>query len=189
MGETKMEFTPDATVNKLTLLFVMDKMEIPLTENSIIDICTSRNSWLSYMECKEILWQLLEVGFLYNTNADATPTDSSEEIRYGITMDGRNALSHFFLRIPQSLREQITQFVKENRMSFKRSQEYVSDYYKNPDGSYTIVLKIKEPLISQPLLEIKLKTPNRHSAIVACKKWKDKAPNVFEYLYDSILDN
>lgn len=187
-----MEFTPDATVNKLTLLFVMDKMEIPLTENSIIDICTSRNAWLTYMECKEILWQLLEVGFLYDTSADIVATatnEEKEEARYGITMDGRNALSHFFMRIPQSLREQITQFVKENRMSFKRSQEYVSDYYKNPDGSHTVVLKIKEPLIPQPLLELKLKTPNRHSAIVACKKWKDKAPNVFEYLYDSILDN
>jgi hypothetical protein len=178
-----MEFTPDATINKLTLLFVLDKMEIPLTENSIIDICTSRNSWLTYMECKEILWQLIEVGFVYNTN------NESEEGRFGITVDGRNCLSHFFLRIPQSLREQIAIFTKENRMNFKRSQEYVSDYYKNPDGSHTVVLKIKEPLISQPLLEIKLKAPSRHAAILACKKWKDKAPNVFEYLYDSVIDN
>ena len=177
-----MEFTPDATINKLTLLFVLDKMEIPLTENSIIDICTSRNSWLNYMECKDILWQLNEVGFIYNTDTE------SEEKRYGITVDGRNCLSHFFLRIPQSLREQITQFVKENRMNFKRSQEYVSDYYKNPDGSHTVVLKIKEPLISQPLLEIKLKAPSRHLAITACRKWKDKAPVVFEHLYDTVID-
>lgn len=178
-----MEFTPDTPVNKLTLLFVLDKMEIPLTENSIIDICTSQNTWLNYMECKDILWQLMEIGFVYNTDTE------SEESRFSITVDGRNCLSHFFLRIPQSLREQITQFVKENRMNFKRSQEYVSDYFKNPDGSHTVILKIKEPLIAQPLLEIKLKAPSRHSAITTCKKWKDKAPNIFEYLYDTIIDN
>lgn len=177
-----MEYTPDITTNKLTLLFILDKMEIPLTENSIIDICTSRNNWLNYMECKDILWQLLEVNFIYKTN------NNNEEDRYGITIDGRNCLSHFYLRIPKSLREAITVFVKENRMSFKRSQEYVSDYFKNPDGSHTVVLKIKEPLISQPLLEIKLKAPTRHSAIVACKKWKDEAPNIFEFLYDSVID-
>lgn len=177
-----MEFTPDVTTNKLILLFVLDKMEIPLTENSIIDICTSRNQWLNYMECKDILWQLLEVNFIYNTS------NEEDEVRYSITVDGRNCLSHFFLRIPQSLREAITFFVKENRMSFKRNQEYVSDYFKNPDGSYTVVLKIKEPLISQPLLEIKLKVPNRHAAIESCKKWKDKAPSSFEYLYDSLID-
>ncbi len=177
-----MEYTPDITTNKLTLLFILDKMEIPLTENSIIDICTSRNDWLNYMECKDILWQLLEVNFIYKTN------NNNEEDRYSITIDGRNCLSHFYLRIPKSLREAITVFVKENRMSFKRSQEYVSDYFKNPDGSHTVVLKIKEPLISQPLLEIKLKAPTRHSAIVACKKWKDEAPNIFEFLYDSVID-
>ncbi len=177
-----MEYTPDVTINKLTLLFILDKMEIPLTENSIIDICTSRNKWLNYMECKDILWQLETIGFIYNSDTE------SEESKYAITVDGRNCLSHFFLRIPISLREQITQFVKENRMSFKRSQEYLSDYSKNADGTYTVVLKIKEPMISQPLLEIKLKTPSRHSAILACKKWKDKASNVFEFLYDSVLD-
>lgn len=55
-----MEFSQDSTVSKLTLLFILEKMEIPLTENSIIDICTSRNDWLNYMECKDVLYQLIE---------------------------------------------------------------------------------------------------------------------------------
>ena len=106
-----------------------------------------------------------------------------------VTIDGRNCLSHFFLRIPQSLREEITTFITENKMNLKRSQEYVSDYVKNPDGSHTVTLKIKEPVLTSPLLEIKLKAPNRHSAILACKKWKENAANIFEYLYDTIIDN
>lgn len=173
----------DNTINKLKLLFLLDKMELPLTENNIIDICTSRNSWINYMDCKEILWELLEVGFIYKTDED------DDEFRYGITVDGRNCLSHFFLRIPQSLREDMNNFVKDNKMNLKRSQEYVSEYIKNPDGSHTVTLKIKEPLLSNPLLEIKLKAPTRHSAITACKKWKENAANIFEYLYDSIIDS
>ena len=39
-----LEYTQDNTINKLKLLFLLDKMEIPLTENNIIDICTSRNN-------------------------------------------------------------------------------------------------------------------------------------------------
>lgn len=171
------------TVNKLKLLFLLDKMELPLTENNIIDICTSRNEWINYMDCKEILWQLKEVGFIFETDYD------DNEKRYGITVDGRNCLSHFFLRIPQSIREDITNFVKDNKLNVKRSQEYVSDYVKNPDGSHTVTLKIKEPLSPTPLLEIKLKAPTRHSAILACKKWKENAATIFEYLYDTIIDN
>ena len=33
-----LEYTQDNTINKLKLLFLLDKMEIPLTENNIIDI-------------------------------------------------------------------------------------------------------------------------------------------------------
>lgn len=178
-----MDFTPDSTINKLILLFVLDKMEIPLSDNSIMDICTSRNNWLNYMDCKDILWQLLETHFVYKTNGD------NSECRYAITLDGRDCLSHFYLRIPQSLRENITNFCKDNRMEFKRSQEYVSSYEKNPDGSHTVTLKIKEPMVNLPLLEVKLKTPTRHSAIMACKKWNEKAPNIYEFLYDGLIEN
>lgn len=171
------------TVNKLKLLFLLEKMELPLTENNIIDICTSRNEWINYMDCKEILWQLNEVGFIYESDYD------KNEKRYGITMDGRNCLSHFFLRIPQSVREDISNFVKDNKLNVKRSQEYVADYVKNPDGRHTVTLKIKEPQAITPLLEIKLKAPTRHSAILACKKWKENAATIFEYLYDTLIDS
>ncbi len=178
-----MDFTADSTVNKLILLFVLDKMEIPLTENSILDICTSRNNWLNYMDCKDILWQLIEVKFIYKA------VTGDNESRYNITYTGRNALSHFFQKIPMSIRESITKFTKENRMSFKRAQEYASKYYSNKDGSYSVVLRIKNPLEVEPTFEVKVKFPTRHEAIVASKKWKNAAPNIFENVHEALGDN
>src|SRR5574344_1228830 len=105
-------FVPDNTVNKLIFLFIMDKMEIPLTEDSIIDICTSRNEWLKYMDCKDVMWQLLDVGYIAKTANEDVP-------RYNITNEGRNCLSNFYLKIPSSTREEITVFAKENRMVVK----------------------------------------------------------------------
>ena len=70
-----MDFMIDSTSNKLKLLFLLDKMEIPLTENSIIDICTSRNNWLNYMDCKEVLWQLLEVGYIFKSFSSICPKE------------------------------------------------------------------------------------------------------------------
>lgn len=171
------------TINKLILLFVLDKMEIPLTENSIVEICTAgKKPWINYMEYRDIKSELIEVGFIYKTN------DGSNEDRYNITYEGRNCLSHFYTRIPLALREDITNFTKENRMHFKRSQEYVGDYSKNDDGSYTVTLKIRAPLINQPMLELKVKAPSRQSAIEACKKWKDKAHVVYESIYETLIN-
>ncbi len=172
-----------STINKLILLFVLDKMEIPLTENSIVEICTAGTEpWINYMEYREIKAELIDAGFIYKTN------EGQNEDRYNITYEGRNCLSHFYTKIPYNLREEITNWTKDNRMHFKRSQEYVGDYSKNDDGSYTLTLKIRAPLISQPMLEIKLKAPTRQSAIEACKKWKDKAPGVYETIYETLIN-
>lgn len=175
-------FSNDSTTNKLILLFVLEKMEIPLTENSILDICSSRNTWLNYMECKEIIYDLIQTNLVYRTDGN------EGEQRYNITYEGRNCLSHFYQRIPLSLREQITEFIKENRIHFKRSQEYIGDYSKNNDGSYSVKLKIRAPLINQPLFEVSIKAPSRQSAIEACRIWKDKAHIVYEFVYESLIE-
>ena len=172
----------DSTENKLIMLFMLDKMEIPLTENNIIDICTSKNNWLEYMDCKDVLWQLQDVGFIYKT------VDSEEESRYNITIKGRNCLSEFYQKIRAHIREDITKFAKENRMSFKRSQEYVSKYTKNPDGSRTTILKICDPLENQHIFEIKLKVATRKQALAITNKWKEQAPLIYEYILETLSE-
>lgn len=178
-----MEFEQDNTIQKLKLLFLLDKMEIPLTENNIVDICTSSNDWFTYLDLKEALYELIEVGFVYPEKSD------TDEIRYSITFDGRNCLSHFYYRIPKDIREQMTTYAQENRMNLKRSQEYVSEYNKNNDTTYTVTLKIKEPELGTSLLEIRLKTPNRASAVETSKKWADKAAQIYENIYENLLDS
>ena len=182
-----MDFIPDSTVKKLILLFVLDRIEIPLTENSIIDICTSRNNWLGYMDCKEALSQLIDAKFIYRLNEGIE--QDPKDIRYSITVEGRNCLSHFFTRIRQSTREEISEYAKQNRMVFKRSQEYVYDYFKNTDGSHTVVLRIKEPLLAQPMFEIRLKTSTRNAAVNAGKKWCNKAAQIYEHIFENLISD
>lgn len=177
-----MEFQQDNTIQKIKLLFVLEKLEIPLTENNIIDICTSSNNWFSYLDLKEAMYELLEVGFICENKIE------NEETRYSITFDGRNCLSHFYYRVPQEMRERITAYAQDNRMNLKRSQEYVSEYNKNADGTYTVVLKIKEPVLTNSLLVLKLKAPNRQSAVEATKRWTEKAPAIYENIYENLLE-
>ena len=83
-----MDFEQENTISKLKLLFVLDKMEIPLTENNIIDICTSSNNWFTYLDLKEALIELLDVKFICEEKIEG------EETRYTITFDGRNCLAN-----------------------------------------------------------------------------------------------
>ena len=173
----------DPMICKLILLFTLEKMEFPLTENTIFDICYYRNNWISYMDCKEYLYKLIETNLVYK----AEGKDGEE--RFNITYDGRNCLSHFYEKIPDDLRIQITEYTKANRMHFKRSQEYVSTFFKSEDGSYIVVLKIRsDSLQAEPLFELKIKAPSRQSAIEACKRWLELAHTAYEGVYELLIE-
>lgn len=174
-----MQVKGDSSLNKLILLFVFDKMEVPLSENTVLDMCCSSNNWLAYMDCQPILNQLIDCGWLSNIGDDAEPL-------YTITMDGRICLASYYINIPDSTRREISKFVRDNRARFRRKQEYVADYFMNKDGTYTVYLKIIEP--AQPTLELKLVVPNRQIAKDIYKKWGEKAPIVFRNVYDNLVD-
>ena len=171
----------DSAINKLILLFVFDKMEVALSENTILDICCSSNNWIAYMDCQPLLADLIECSFIYAVN-----DNSYEDKMYAITPDGRVCLGSFFNKIPASIREAISSFVKANRAKYKRKQECIADYYMNKDGTYTVYLKIIEP--AQPVLELKVVVPNRQTAKDIYKKWEEKSTNIYSLIYENLVD-
>lgn len=175
-----MQIKGDSSLNKLILLFVFDKMEAPLSENTVLDMCCSANNWIAYMDCLPVMNQLKDVNWICDIS------NNGGEPLYSITPDGRVCLANFFVKIPASLREEISLFIKQNKLKYRRKQECIADYYMNKDGTYTVYLKILEP--SQPLMELKFVVPNRQTAKDIYKKWEEKAGSVYTSLYDNLVD-
>ena len=169
----------EAFVTKLILLFVFDKMECPLSENTLIDMCCSSNDWITYMDSKPLLNKLLDEGFIYNVAEYGEPL-------YSITPEGRYCLAEFYVKIPSSQREAIAEFVKNNRQRYRKKQECVADYRMNKDSTYSVYLKIND--VSQPLLELRFNVPNRQIAKSIYKKWEEKAGNLYAIIYDNLID-
>lgn len=179
--EIKTNFVADSTINQLILLRILEKIEIPLAESSLIDICTAKErKWLSYLDFKEVLNKLLEFNFISKVIVD----NEFEKERYKITPQGIECLGHFYLKIPTSMREKIAQFCKENKMKFKRKQEFIAKYEKNSDNSYTCYFKIISPNEAKTIFEIKMQFPSRESAIRATDKWREKAPNIYGSVFE-----
>ena len=170
----------DNLMNKLILLFVFDKMEVPISETTIIDMCTQSNRWLEYMDCKLSLSQLIDNSFVCEIDS------AGNEPLYSITPNGRVCLADFFFNIPTSTRESISKFVKKNRNKYRKEQEYVSDYYMNKDGTYTVYLKIVDAMGTH--FELKFSVPSRQIAKDINLKWKNKAENVYALLYENMVN-
>ena len=84
----------ETSVNKLILLFVFDKMESALSERTIIDMCSTSNDWINYMDCMMIISQLLEDGFICTV-------ETNDDTLYTITPDGRSCLCKLLYQYPQ----------------------------------------------------------------------------------------
>lgn len=171
--------TGETSINKLIILFVFDKMETALSERTIVDMCSSSNTWMGYMDCVNILHKLIDDNFICIVSQD-------EDTLYTITPDGRETLANFYINIPKSVREEISQFVKKNSTRYRNKQECRSDYYQNMDGTFTVSLKILAP--AQPLLDLKFVVPDKKSAKAIYKKWEEKAADLYALIYDSLCD-
>ncbi len=169
----------DATVNKLILLYVFDQMEIPVTSDTLVEMCCSQNNWLSYMNLTQILSELVDTRFVVECNSSGTAY-------YKITQEGRSCVEFFFSKIPASIRNEIGSYIKQNRLFFKRNQEYFKDYYKNKDDTYTVNLKIIDPTGSK--LELKLNVANRQEAKAVFNKWNSAAGDVYSAIYKILVE-
>ena len=65
-----MKITDDSTLNKLILLYVFEAMDVPLTGRTIIEMCSSRNLWLTYMDCMVAVNELLDSGLIYRSSKE-----------------------------------------------------------------------------------------------------------------------
>ncbi len=169
----------DTTISKLILLYVFDQMEIPVTVETLNEMCCSQNSWLTYMTLAQILPELVQARFVVSLN-------SANNEYYKITQEGRDCLNFFHSKIPSSTRTNIFVYIKKNRQSFKRKQEYFKDYHKNKDGSYTLNLKIIDPFGSR--LNLELNVANRAEAVAAYNRWNNCASEVYASIYQILID-
>ncbi len=171
----------DQTSNKLIILFVLDKLSMPIQEDVLIEMCCYDNKWIaSPMFAKQTVLDLEVSGFVNRFNGN------NGNFMISLTEDGATCLGHFFKNIHKSLRDDITDFTSKNAMKYKKKQEFFSDYKRNKDNSYTVTLKISE--INRTIMELQLNVPSRSLASKIYETWGDKAIDTYKSIYDLLLN-
>ena len=150
---------------------------MPVSEENLLQICCIDNLWIPYMFCQQLIYDLTRSGFVAKFNNTPLLT---------LTNDGRTCLSHFYNDIAHSVREDVTEFIKIERISYRKKQEFIADYYKNDDESYTVNLKILE--VAKPLVDLNFVVATRAIAQSLFSKWNVKAPEVYRALFDILVE-
>lgn len=172
----------DETINnKLLILFILGKLEMPIEEDILLEMCSQDYDLIPYMFCKHVIFELIEFGFVKKK------VTAQNKIHLTITEDGRNCLKSFYNDIPKSLRDDVSEIIKRDKLAMKIKQEFTSDYFKNSDNTFTVTLKILN--IDKEMMNLELNIDKRQKALELHNKWQSKAPEVYKAISEILLED
>lgn len=163
------------TLYKLIILFLLDKVDFPLTNAQISNFILEKD-YTNYFSIQQSLSELIEAEFV----TIETIRNSSY---YRITESGRETLSFFDSMISSAIQEDIIKYLKENQFSLRDEVSTLSEYFETKKGEYTVRLRVIEK--EDSIIDLSLSVPTEEDAIKICANWRINSQNV----YASVLTN
>ena len=80
----------------------------------------------------------------------------------------------------------MSEYIRQNKLKYRKKQEFVCNYDKNEDGSYTVHCIVFNGQVI--LFELKFVVPNLRKAESVAIKWQDAAPEVYKNYVDLLID-
>jgi len=162
--------------NKLLLLYLIDKMDIPLSNGQISQFALEEN-YMNYFFIQKCLSEMIEINYL-------EATQENNNTRYTITDDGLETLKYFEKHISANIRSRINTYVLENRRKLKRDFEITANYFlDNRTKEFIVKCGVYED--SKVLMELNISVVTREHAKLIVGNWKNSSSEI----YNDILDN
>lgn len=161
--------------NKLLLLYLIDKMDIPLSNSQISQFALEEN-YMNYFSLQQSLAEMVQAKYLDTTQENNTT-------RYTITDEGLVTLEYFEKHIPITIRNKINSYVLENRKNLKKDYEITANYfYDHNNNEFVVKCGVYEN--NTTLMEINVSVVSRDQAKLIAQNWK---ANV-NLLYSNVLE-
>lgn len=167
------ENTEELAQNKLLLLYIIDKSEVPLTNAQITEFVLE-NNYMNYFLIQQFLSELVNSKFVEYSKKDVKEC-------YTLLSKGKTTLNYFIDRIPESIKKDINDKFEVKKQEIKRETQIIGDYFKKSDTEYVVNLKLVENDVS--LFSLYLNVVSSNQAKLICNNWKSN-PN---YVYQEIL--
>lgn len=156
--------------NKLLILYLIEKMDLPLSRSQITDYITQAE-FMDYYTASEVLGDMVSGGYL-----DAARDDNTT--RYTLTEEGLQTLEYFEKHIPYSIRNKINNYIKESRQDIKRTFENTATFFPNAEGDEFLV-KCGVYEEGRVLMEVSISVDTRDQARIIQNNWKANAKTLY----------
>lgn len=160
------------TINKLIVLYMLNRVSFPITIAQISDFILERD-YMNFLTLQQVISELTEANMV-----------SSKTVRnrthLSITEEGRSTLNFFDNRVSDAIKEDVNNYFLEKEYSLRNEGSVLGNYYKSTLGEYEAHLTVKEKGVR--LVDITMSVPTEEIAAAICDNWQKKNQEVYQFL-------
>ncbi len=169
--------TEPQTLTKLIVLYLLDKVNGPLTKAEIYDFILERE-YSNYFTLSQAVYELTEDGFV-----ESSSTHNSTYLT--LTDNGRDTLTFFHNRISEGIKNDIDTYYEANHGDIANRMSVVTNYYRIASGEYVAELSAREK--TTDLINIRINMPTEDSARAICDHWRDASSDIYSFILEKLL--
>lgn len=165
------------TLYKLIILYMLDKVNFPLTNSQISEFILERE-YTNYFTVQQVLSECLDSNLI---RIEST----YQRTIYHITDEGKETIDFFFQDISTAIREEIDGYLSEKKYDLKHDTDVVADYYRNANHEFSVNLQIKEN--NSSLIDLTISVPTEGVAESIANNWTQKNQEVYALIMQNLL--
>ena len=169
--------------NKLTVLF---KMMI-LTMLDMVDFELSAAQMGEFMVGNDYMSFFRFQSLLYEMEQDELIACKREHHNsfYSLNENGRHTLEYFRDKLPEEMRAEIAEYVRDKRWEMRETTSVRTDYTLNDNREYAVRLQVLENNL--PQIDLTLTVPDEETTNILCEKWRERNEDIYAYLMRELL--
>lgn len=165
--------TSDLAENKLLLLYIFHRINMPMNNSHITHIVLE-NNLINYFGLQQYISELVDSGFL-------SDTIENKKHLLNITSKGVDSLDFFIKRIPEKKKEVIDKYLETHLDLIKKDISVISEY-DIKGNAFMVRLALKSE--DTTLIELKFPVENNSKAQEVSHFWKEN----YEEIYKKIMN-
>lgn len=164
--------------NKLLILYILDNADIPMNNSEITQFLLE-NNYMNYFLAQQFISELVSSKFIEFSTKDG-------QEYYHLSNAGKDTLSFFNDRIPQTLKEEVNKKFQKKKEEMVKESQIIGNYYKKSESEYIVNLKVIEKDIN--LFSMSLNVVSNKQAKMICNNWKKNPHEIYKKIIDLLID-
>ena len=148
---------------KLIILYILSRVDFPLS-NAQLTAFILEKEYTNYFNIQRAISELLDDEYI-------TVKTIRNSSLYKLTDTGKETLLFFDNLISSGIKEDIEEYLKQNKYQLKEEVSFLADYTQIK-RDFSVRLSVIER--DTRLIDLSLSVPTEEDAILICNKWKEK---------------